>query len=875
MNARKYLLGIIIAIIVLLLIFSSKYLDWQWFKSMNAGKVFWITLITGPLTKLVIGIIILAFLMINLLFALKAFNRMRTADHLWVEVTKEHLILPGLIGTAILAFFLASGLSLDWSFIQQYLHRVSTGIKDPIFKQDLGFYLFSYPFYLRLNFQMQATFFLSILGSALIYFLAKAFWREGRRYEIWQPAEIHLTLLLILFLISKIWGYTLSRFGLLYRESARLTGVSYATDHANLLGITILIWVVVGLIILLLINLFRKSNMLILGGLGVWIALSIILGGVYPGLIQSFVVNPNEYELEKPYIQNHIQFTRKAYNLDQIKTKTFVPDENQRTPINMDNPSLADLRLWNYDSLKSSYNQLQSIRPYYEFNDIDIDRYPSVTGQRQVMLSAREFYSNKLPERAKTWINLHLVYTHGYGFAANQVSRFSDQGQPIFITRDLPPKTSSEFLSLKVKRPEIYFGESTDRYIIVNTKTEEFNYPQGEQNVGTTYQGIKGVPLNSFLNKLLFAVKYQESNFLLSNRLTPDSSIIMYRNINERVSKLAPFLRLDEDPYLVVANEKLYWIIDAYTVSSFYPYAKLHPRGINYIRNSVKVVINSYDGSVNFYVVDTQDPIIKVWQRVFPELFKPASEIAPDIASHFRYPETLITIQSDLLAQYHMTDPKTFYLQEDYWDIPIHNNNTRFEPYYITLSLPGVQKSEFVMMQPFSPRNKQNLSSWLIARCDQPNYGELHLYKMPKDINIYGPAQIDSRINQNETISQLITLWNQNESKVVWGNLLIIPIEKSILYVKPLFIESKQSQQAELKKIVMVYQNEVLIGDTVVEALSRITFDNPNVPDQPNQPNQTEPAKENSQSKRRAEIIQQIEKYMNEIQKLTKELKEL
>lgn len=868
---RQYFIGIIVVVIFLIFMFSNKYLDWLWYQSMNAGQVFWVTLITGPLTKLIIGIFILIFLLINLLLALRSFNRIRSTEGYMVEVSKETVVFPGFFAAIVISFFLASGFSLNWEVIQQFLNRVSTGITDPIFKHDLGFYLFSFPFYQKLNSLIQIILFFGIIGSGLIYFLARAFWREGRSWQVWQPAKIHLTLLLILFLGSKLWGYSLSRFNLLYQESARLTGVNYTAAHANLLGINILTWVVVGLIGLLIVNVFRKTNTLIIGGLGVWLVLSVIFGGIYPGVIQSFVVNPNEFDLEKSYIQNHIQFTRQAYDLERIKIKPFKPEENQNPQLNSAHPSLADLRLWDYRPLTSSYNQLQSIRPYYEFNNVDIDRYPTPSGQRQLMLSARELHSNRLTERAKSWINLHMVYTHGYGFAANQVNQFSDQGQPVFIARDLPPKTAPDFPSLKVTRPEIYFGESTNDYIIVNTETEEFDYPQGEQNVSTLYKGKKGIPLNSPLVKLLFALRYQESNFLLSNELTQESNIFIYRNIKERVKRLAPFLELDEDPYLVVAKGNLYWIIDAYTESSYYPYSRTHTTGINYIRNSVKVVVNAYEGSVDFYVIDNEDPLIKVWQRIFPRLFKPVAEAIPEITSHFRYPERLLTVQRDILAQYHMTNPKTFYLQEDYWDIPEHNNKTPFEPYYVTLSLPGEPKGEFVMMQPFSPRNKQNLISWLIARSDQPYYGELILYTLPKDINIYGPAQIDSRINQNETISQLITLWNQNQSRVAWGNLLIVPIDNSILYVKPLYIESDQTQQAELKKIVMVYQNEVLIGDTVMEALSGISLNKPTAENKPDKP-ETQPG-EDKQAQQREEIIQQIEKHIIETQKLIRKLR--
>ena len=503
--------------------------------------------------------------------------------------------------------------------------------------------------------------------------------------------------------------------------------------------------------------------------------------------------------------------------------KSLITD-SETGPLNTDHPSLADLRLWDYGPLLNSYNQLQSIRPYYQFNDIDIDRYPSADGQRQVMISARELLSDRLPEQARTWINLHLTYTHGYGFAANQVNQFSNEGQPIFISRDLPPKTAAQFPKLKVTTPDIYFGESTNHYVIVNSKNDGVEQVQGDQNMTPSYQGVPGISLKSFFVKTLMALKYQEPNFLLSPQLLPESSILLYRNIKVRVEKLAPFLSFDNDPYLVVSGGKLYWIIDAYTTSSNYPYSRPYTTGgPNYVRNSVKAVVEAYNGTVDFYIVDPADPIIQVWQKVFPGLFKPSNIIDPDLKSHFRYPEDLLTVQREMLLQYHMTNPRTFYEKEDYWNIPEEKQGKLFEPYYVTLKLPEEDQTEFVMVQPFTPRNKQNLTAWLVARCDQPNYGELILYTLPKDQNIYGPEQIDSRINQDETISQLVTLWNQQQSNVIWGNLLIIPLDGKILYLKPLFMESERGRQAELKKIVMVYQNQVLIGDTVGETLSGIS----------------------------------------------------
>lgn len=822
---RNWLLGGFVLLLFILVGISSKYVDFLWFQSMGPTTVFWVTLITGPLTKLIAGVTIALFFLVNLWFALKSFDRVKLVDDQWVDVPKKAVLLPGLAAAAFLAFILASGFSVDWTVIQQFLHRISVGTVDPFFKKDLGYYLFSFPFYQQINNLLQITAFLGLAGTALIYFLAKAFWKQGNSWELWHPAKIHLTILTILFLAAKMWGYSLGKFGLLYQENPLLTGINYTAANARIAGLTFLTWFLVAVILVLIISMFRKGTKLLIFSLVTWIACSFILNSLYPGFIQTFIVKPNEFVRETDYLRNHINSTRQAYGLDHVKLRTFTPQEKNNS-LDINNPSLTDLRLWDHRPLKSSYNQLQSIRPYYQFQDIDIDRYASATGQQQVMISARELYTDRLSDQAQTWINLHLTYTHGYGFAANQVSEFSNQGQPIFIAKDLPPEHSSAFPDLQVREPRIYYGEATNDYSIVNTNTSEFDFPQGDTNLTTRYQGKNGIRLNSPLNKLLLAMHFGDINFLISPQLTDESRVLMNRNILTRVSKLAPFLRFDRDPYLVVSKGKLYWFLDAYTTSTFYPYAKYYQdetESLNYIRNSVKVVIDAYNGEVNYYVIDSTDPLIRVWQKIFPHLLKSLSSLSPDLRRHFRYPEYLMAIQRDMLLQYHMTDPKTFYEKEDYWAVPIHNQDETFEPYYVTLKLPDETQNEFVMMQPFSPRSKQNLISWLIARCDGTNYGKLELYNLPKDENIYGPAQIDSRINQDQTISQLITLWNQHQSRVIWGNLLIIPIDNSILYLKPLFMEASQGQQAELKKVVMVYQNQVLIGDTVADALSKIS----------------------------------------------------
>jgi uncharacterized membrane protein (UPF0182 family) len=858
----KVVLGVIVAMLVLLWAFSGKYLDWLWFKSMGSTSVFWVSLVTGPLFKLIAGLIILAFFTINFLIAVKAFDRIKAVDSFWSNVSKKTILWPGIIVCAVLSFMMAAGLTVDWTVIQQFLHPVKTGVTDPTFGRDLGFYMFSFPFYQSIKTLVVTLTFLALAGVALIYVISKAFWRQGNGFEFWPQAKIHLTILTILFFGAKIWGYSLAQFNLLYYESARLTGINYTGAHAKMFAYSVLTYLLIAVVLFLIFSLFRRGSKILIGSAILWFAASIILGFIYPWIMQSFIVRPNEYEMERPYLAKHISATRSAYGLDKIKIQPYQLEENNSVLLNVKDQSLTDLRLWDYKPLIPSYNQLQAIGQFYEFNDVDIDRYPSLTGQQQVMLSARELKLSKLPPGAHGWINLNLTYTHGYGIAANQVNQYSTQGQPIFIAKDFPPEAAPEFPSLKVTQPRIYFGESTDQYIVVNTRTREFD-PDNDQ--GGDYQGPKGLRLTPF-NKMVMSFKFQEMSFILSSQLTKDSSVLLNRNVAARVQKLAPFLTYDSDPYLVVLGGELYWIIDAYTNSAYYPYAKAYDAGTNYIRNSVKAVVNAYSGEVNYYIVDPADPVIAVWKSIFPHLFK--STPPPELVRHFRYPEYLLTIQRDMLLQYHMTNPKDFYDKQDSWDVPTENQDGAdqlFAPYYVTLKLPGEKNAEFVMMQPFSPHSKQNLISWLVARCDGPNYGQLIQYTLPKDQNIYGPAQIESRIAQDPTISQLITLWNQQQSRVLWGDLLLVPINGNLLYVKPLFIESERSRQAELKKVVMVYQNQVLIGNTVAQALESFST---NLPAQIGAPETIT----DSQAQRRAEILKRLEELVKEQQRLIQEL---
>ena len=539
---------------------------------------------------------------------------------------------------------------------------------------------------------------------------------------------------------------------------------------------------------------------------------------VYPGLLQKFKVAPNELALETPYIENNIKFTRFGYDLDKIETVPFDVDTKlTAADIANNDATIKNIRLWDHAPLLKTYSQLQQIRTYYKFFDVDNDRY-TVNGQyTQVMLSPRELSYADLP--SKNWINERLIFTHGNGLTFGPVSRISKEGLPEFFVKDIPAVSLAD---IKVTRPEIYYGELSNDYVIVKTKVPEFSYPTATGNINTTYAGKGGVPIDSLLKKALFAARFKTEKILLSSDITAESRILYNRNINERVKAVAPFLRFDGDPYMVVTeNGRLKWIIDAYTYSDRLPYSKPLKGGINYMRNSVKAVVDAYDGTLSFYISDPDDVLAKVYGRIFPELFKPMSAMPDDLRKHIRYPHQFLQMQAAMFAAYHMTDPKVFYNKENLWEIPALGEKP-MEPYYTIMKLPGEKMEEYILLLPFTPSKRDNLAAWLTARCDGPNYGKIRAYTFPRDRLIYGPKQIDARINQDSFISQQLTLWNQRGSEVIRGSLLVIPIEKSLLYVQPLFLAADKAGLPELKRVIVAFGDQVVMEENLELALQRL-----------------------------------------------------
>jgi uncharacterized membrane protein (UPF0182 family) len=649
-----------------------------------------------------------------------------------------------------------------------------------------------------------------------------------------SPAALtHASMLLGLYFAVKAWSYGLDRFLLLYSDNGVVVGAGYTDLHVRLP----ILWFLVGLAVLCAIaawaNVRWQTWRLPAAAALLLFASSIVISGLFPALFNRFAVKPSELQLETPYIERNIALTRQAYNLRQIAVKPFPAEERLSfATLEANRPTVDNIRLWDVQPLMSTYAQLQEIRTYYKFLDMDIDRYRLDGAYQQVMLSARELEPSLLPSNAQTWVNLHLLFTHGNGVVMSPVTRKSTEGLPLFYLQDIPPVATG---GPAISEPRLYFGQAEERYAIVKGSTPEFDYPKGKDNVYAAYDGADGVSIGDTARRGLFSWYYGDPNILLTEYITGESRILLHRNIQDRVRTIAPVLRLDHDPYIVVSGGRLFWMQDAYTTSDWFPYAQPQTSGgLNYIRNSVKVVIDAYNGSVDFYVSDPDDPLIQTYQRIFPGLFKPLSAMPADLQQHIRYPEDLFLVQAQLYRTYHMDRAEVFYNREDLWQFPrqpVDNEGlggrdvARMSPYYMIMRLPGEARAEFVLMLPMVPSQRENMIAWLAARCDPPDYGKVVVYEFPKDKQVFGPFQIEARIQQNTDISQQISLWNQMGSRVIRGHLLVVPIENSILYVSPLYLRAATGQLPELKRVIAAYGGRVVMEETLGAALAALFKD--------------------------------------------------
>ncbi len=817
-------------LIILFLLLSSAliniYTDWLFFDELQYKSIFVKVLSTKLSLGLIYGVISFAFIMINIIIA----NRTHFApiESFLDDQTKVSLNIALLAKwmkplTAVLviaASFYAGVLgSSVWNEFLLFQNRMNVGFSDPVFGKDIGFYLFNIPWFESIKNFISFIIFITTFIVSLNYILRGGIIVQERNISADKRVKIHVGILAGSFIINIAFGYYLDQFQLLFSPHGIIFGAAYADIHARLYVIRALIALTVLSGVLFIIGIFKGSWKVMFAPL-VFTALVYAAGFlVYPALLQKLKVTPNELDLEKPFIENHIKFTRFGYDLEGIKVSPFDVSYNLTAKdIERNNATIKNIRLWDDMPILRTYSQLQQIRTYYSFQDVDNDRYTINGEYMQVMLSPRELSYENLPSRS--WINEKIVFTHGFGISMGPVSRISKEGLPEFIVKDIPPVSSSD---ITITRPEIYFGELSSDYVIVKSKVPEFNYPTSEGNVSTSYEGKGGVKLSSALKKAVFAAHFKTEKILLSSDITRESRILYYRNIMERARKIAPFLIYDQDPYIVVSKEgRLFWIIDAYTVSNRVPYSNPLNKKINYIRNSVKVVVDAYNGSVKFYISDPDDVIMKVYRTIFPKIFLHLKELDDDLRKHIRYPKGFLQIQASMFSTFHMTDPKVFYNKEDLWEIPAYGKEA-IEPYYTIMKLPEEKKEEYILLLPYTPSKRDNLAAWIAGRCDEPNYGNLIVYTFPRDRLVFGPRQIDARIDQDSYISQQLTLWGQRGSQVIRGSLLIIPIESSLLYVQPLYLAAEdKGGLPELRRVILAFENNVVMEENLELGLQRL-----------------------------------------------------
>jgi hypothetical protein len=629
--------------------------------------------------------------------------------------------------------------------------------------------------------------------------------------------------LLGLLLLLRAVGYRLDMWNLVYSPRGVVFGASYTDVYADLPALKILTVLSIIAALVTLVTAARRSVKPALFAVTGLLLVSVLLRQGYTTLVQQASVGPDEIAKERQFIEYNIKMTRNAFRLDNMTESEYPAAETlTRDVIEQNKDTIGNVRLWDWRPLKQTFSQLQEMRLYYTFNDVDIDRYVVNNTYRQVTLAPREMNQANLAEQAKTWVNRHLKFTHGYGIVMSPANEVGPQGLPLFFIKDIPPRASTD---ISVTRPEIYFGELTKEYIIVNTKEKEFDYPLGDENAQVTYEGKGGVTVGPLLRRMAFALRFGNYEIVLANAITRDSRLIMNRDLKSRLTAIAPFLRYDEDPYIVVADGRIYWMVDAFTVSRAFPFSQPSPRGFNYIRNSVKVTVDAYEGDVRFYLFDPTDPIARSFAGIFPGLFRPYSEMPETLKKHIRYPADLFEVQAEMYLTYHMQDAAVFYNKEDLWSFPgqvRQGKEQTVEPYYMIMRLPGEKNPEYMMLLPFTPSKKQNMIAWLAARCDAPNYGQMMLFKFPKEKLVYGPSQVDARIDQDADISPKLTLWGQVGSQVIRGNLLVIPIDGSILYIEPLYLQSTDTKLPELKRVIVAYANRVVMEDDLAKALATL-----------------------------------------------------
>ena len=808
--------------------FAEFYTDWLWFQEVGYENVFLRSLVAQSIVSTATGVLVFALLAMNLLIALRSLRprpfMIATPQGPQTVMMDPASIRPlALAVMGIVALLTAIYAGARWETWLYFLHATPFGKVDPILGRDVSFFVFTLPLLEMLH---GLAFFLSIamigIAGAAYLFGEEVGLDATRGVFVSRRATRHLGLLAAVVLVVLAFGAWLRIPQLLTGVSGVVSGASYTDVYARMPAQYVLVGAA------MLSAALAVWQAMVVGRLwpiaaatGLYVLVS-IGGAAYAAIVQRFVVAPNEQVKETPFITHNIQATRAAYALDAVAERP-LSGEGKLTRADLDRnaATVANVPLWNDRPLLDTFGQLQEIRTYYDFPAVDNDRY-TINGQyRQIMLSARELNSRSLPSR--TWINEHLTFTHGYGLALGPVNEVTSakEGLPVLFIRDLPPVST---VDLKVTQPAIYYGELSNEHVFVKTKTDEFDYPRGSDNVFTTYKGTGGVSLSSVFRRLMLAIRFRSTDTFFSPNLTTESRVMMYRRIGERVRKIAPFLQFDTDPYLAISEGRLVWIQDVYTTTRRYPYSTSQ-NNLNYIRNSVKATIDAYNGTVTFHLIDPNDPIARTVGSVFQGLLKPLGDMPEDLRTRLRYPQQIFALQAQVFATFHMMNPAVFYNREDQWAVPTFDANgtsTPMEPYYTIMKLPGEADAEYIQMLPFTPREKDNMAAWMVARSDGQNYGKLAVFQFPKQTVIYGPRQIAARMSQDQAISPQITLWNQQGSEVIQGTLLVIPIEESLIYIRPLYLRAPDGKIPTLTRVIVAYEDRIVMEPTLPEALERL-----------------------------------------------------
>ncbi len=832
-RVAQALLGIVGLVLTLLLFAPGLFVELLWMSELGFEGVYWTILGTQVALFLVILLFASAFFFVNFRALVNGLPPSWAASFGSEDegsqaspLTRERVRRLAYTVGGILSLLFAAGFAGQWDGLLRYLYAVPYGQADPVYDLDLSFYMLELPFVQAMQSGVVGLAFLGLLTLVTGYILAGEIGVKNGQFKLPKRVVQHLGINVIILLLGWTWGFYLDRYEVLMEGGGAVFGAGYTDIHVTIPALWVMVFATLFLAVLVAVNLFQRRLRVLGLGVALYVATLVVALILAPSLVTQFNVNPNELTVEAPYLRDNIRLTREAFDLNDIREESYQARTNL-TPedITSNRETIKNIRLWDPRLLIDTYSQLQQIRLYYEFNNVDVDRYHLDEGYRQVMLSAREL-TQSLPQGSNNWINRHLQFTHGYGAVANLVAREGTQGSPDFLVKDLPPVASDSAFS--VDQPAIYYSETASTYRIVNTNEKEFAFPQGDDNVYISYAGQGGVLLDTFWKELIFAYYLGDFNILLSGELNENSRIQIWNRIQERVNKIAPFLQLDADPYLVLKDRRQYWMQDAYTTTRSFPYSEPirgfgRYNGIKYIRNSVKAVIDAYEGDVNFYISDADDPLIKTYQNIFPDLFQPLEEMPESLQSHVRYPQDLFEIQIERYRRYHMQSPRVFYNNEDLWTRPVeqYDENQRImEPYYIMSKLPGDDRLQFMLMTPMTPQNRDNMIAWIAAQSDPPNYGKVVVYKLPKEKLIYGPNQIESRIDQNPEISQQLSLWDQQGSRVVRGNLIVVPIEESFLYVEPIYLIAENLKIPQLRRVIVAYGENVSMERSLREALN-------------------------------------------------------